>query len=601
MSRNEKLLSLLDALFEGGIWLLLLFSPLLVGVGNLDAYRTIQATFSLVLVLFLVGVWAVKVTLTDQWSRLMSLPLFWPILAFLLWAFFSLFGAPSFALGGQSFLALVAFVLFYFAVSQWASTEERRVRILIAMAIPLFLNSVLGLLQYNRVDIQAWGNALPSVPLFQNYIAGLAAPSRLGSAAGVLGNQNVLGGYMIGPLMATMALLWVELKSRRAFPLAALCILGFFCLFATMTRGAWVGMGGGILFFLGFLAVRFRASLWRRRGLLIGALAGLLILTAVGVQVVGPQRISQRFSDLHTFSQRQYVWNVAHRMANERPILGQGLGSFKVLYFRTLVKEYPQGIPDLLHHRYVQAHNDFIQTAAELGYPGLVLLLGGLAAFFWERSRRLFSLPARESILGAGELGGLLAILVGGVTGFPFHIAASAVVFAALAGVVASRGQAPWSETVPENSFLWLQCAGTVVLALTLMGMVFFQYQSDVLVKQSLASIQRQELDAAEQSLRRAIAYDAARGDARVHLGFILAMQGRPSEAKPYLEESCATYDDVSTHFYLGFVYRALGQLQEARREYRNALSYYPVGHPNRAVIDQHLQSLEASKGGQPR
>lgn len=600
MSQNEKLLPRLDALFEGGIWLLLLFSPLLVGVGNLDAYRTIQATFSLVLILFLVGVWAAKVTLTDQWSRLRAIPLFCPVLAFLLWAFLSLFGAPSFALGGQSFLALAAFVLFYFAVSQWATTEERRVRILIAMAIPLAINSILGLMQYNRVDIQGWSNLLPW-PFFQNYIAGLAAPSRLGSAAGVLGNQNVLGGYMIGPLMAALALLWVDLKSRKAIPLAALCILGFLCLFATMTRGAWVGMGVGLLFFLGFMAMRFRASLHRYRGLLLGALAGLIVVTAVGVQVVGPQRIAQRFSDLHTFSQRQYVWNVAHRMANERPILGHGLGSFKVLYFRTLVKEYPQGIPNPLHHRYVQAHNDFIQTAAELGYPGLILLLGAFATFFWQRSRRLYALPARDAILGAGELGGLLAILVGGITGFPFHIAASAVVFAALAGVVASRGQDPWPETIPEKGFLWLQCAGTAVLALTLMGMVYFQYQSDLLVKQALASIQRQELDSAEQSLKRAIAYDAARGDARVHLGFILAMEGRPSEARPYLEESCATYDDVSTHFYLGFVYRALGLLQEARREYENAQSYYPVGHPNRAVIDQHLQTLEASKGGQPR
>jgi hypothetical protein len=68
-----------------------------------------------------------------------------------------------------------------------------------------------------------------------------------------------------------------------------------------------------------------------------------------------------------------------------------------------------------------------------------------------------------------------------------------------------------------------VQSAAIAVLALTLVGTTYCQYQADLLVKQAVAAIQRQDFWTAEEQLKRAIAFDGARGDARVHLGFILS------------------------------------------------------------------------------
>ena len=76
-----------------------------------------------------------------------------------------------------------------------------------------------------------------------------------------------------------------------------------------------------------------------------------------------------------TSQQRLNAWKVALTMAQDAPLMGQGLGSYKVLYFQFLGKTFAgQPVPELMHHRYVQAHNDFVQAAGETGWPGLLII-----------------------------------------------------------------------------------------------------------------------------------------------------------------------------------------------------------------------------------
>lgn len=593
----------LDALFEGGLWLLLALSPILVGVANIDAYRTIQATFSLVIIFFLIAIWAIRNTLSEQWGTVMKLPAVWPILAFLVWALFSTTQAPSMALSMQSWVSLGSYCALFFAVAQWARTEDRRRRLLWPMLVAFGFNCLMAVLQYKRVNIIGATAFLPDWKWLDNYFAGLNAPARLGSAAGVLGNQNVMGDYMVGPLSVVMALAIAYIRSWKGALLVLFSGFGLVCLFETMTRGAWIGMGVGLVLMIGLLFYRFRQQIlkyWKftLSGVVVLAVGAVLLGNLIGLS---PQTVINRATgEHHTLDQRVYVWEVAKRLANEKPILGQGLGSFKVLYFSGLSREYKGQVPTVLYHRYVQAHNDFIQNMSETGYPGLLIMVTALGWFFISQIRKLGRLSNKDAILGIGEIVGLVGMAVSAFSGFPFHIAASSVVIAVLAGSLAARG-----EPVLENKFygsnltIALECVGFGVLAVAMMTVVSLQYQADILTKRGTEYNQRQDFFNAESNLRKAVAYDGARGDAKMQLALTCFMTGRASDAVKLLEEARLTYDDVALHYYLGYAYRALGRPQEARQEYVHALSYYPKTHPTCKLIQGQIESLD--KAMQPK
>jgi O-antigen ligase len=115
----------------------------------------------------------------------------------------------------------------------------------------------------------------------------------------------------------------------------------------TESRGAWLaGLVG-----LGVLAV------WRHRS--ARALAAIAVV-AIAVGLVALPRVS--------FGDRPAYWRVALDGASEHAVLGSGAGSFDDVWLQH--RPIPAYVRD--------AHSIYLETAAELGVVGLVLLLCAL-------------------------------------------------------------------------------------------------------------------------------------------------------------------------------------------------------------------------------
>jgi tetratricopeptide (TPR) repeat protein len=132
------------------------------------------------------------------------------------------------------------------------------------------------------------------------------------------GNENVLFFIVFGGF-----LLWSAV--RFSF-LGIIFFLVTYCNVVTESKGAWVGYAASVITF--FLLVLFLFSQFQseklRRGLLSGILATLL-LTGVGVGFMSLQRPdSIRF--------RICTWMSTFEMGLAHPVLGNGIGSFRVLY-----------------------------------------------------------------------------------------------------------------------------------------------------------------------------------------------------------------------------------------------------------------------------
>ncbi len=423
-----------------------------------DAFDLVKVVVLRVFSLVALAAWAWG--MLRRGGTLRRTPIEWLILAFLGWVVLTtvtsihwpiaVFGKPR---RYEGLLTFINYAVIYFLVLQFADSTAR-VRVL---ARTLFFTSIIvagyGVLQYLGWDPMHWG----TVPF---------EPNR---AFSTYGNPNLLGGFLIITVSVALGLALTEdnLVWRMVywvgFGLNGLALLVAF------TRGAWVG-GAVALVLVGVVAWRHKVRLRRLDWIPAGVSAAL----GVGViwrSLSNPSEVmnfAKRLGTVFQFSggsgqTRTEIWQSAVAAVEERPILGWGADTFRLVFPRFKPVEYVRdaggtSVAD-------NAHNYPLQLAAGTGIPGMLMLYG---VFVWAgvRSfRTVFgrSTDPRRIVRGAfwaAAAGYLVQLMLGlSVTGATFLLwVALAVVLAPTAGVRVVRA--------PR----WGTYAGVAVLALAALG-----------------------------------------------------------------------------------------------------------------------------------
>jgi O-antigen ligase len=192
-------------------------------------------------------------------------------------------------------------------------------------------------------------------------------------------------------------------RIRRLFCWGCLAItaVGFV---SASSRGGLVGLGFALVYML------IRSE--RRLGLM--ASAGLLFLVMLFSPISPIQRLLHPdYGDQASAESHKVLWTAGLDMIRQNPFFGIGLGNFKERTAELHVLRNNSGI----------AHNSYLEYAAELGIPALLIFLGALISTFslLERIRR----RAREPFFRQVALG-LQAGLIG-FAGAAFFISAEYV------------------------------------------------------------------------------------------------------------------------------------------------------------------------------
>jgi len=178
------------------------------------------------------------------------------------------------------------------------------------------------------------------------------------------------------------------------------------CTVATLVAVTLAASRGG---FLGLVAA-CGYLVWRsRRRIRNLALAGALVLP---LSLMAPSSPVDRFVNPQRWDQeateaRVALWDAGLRMVREYPLTGIGLGNFKPLVGR--YQEPGQQFKNV-------AHNTYLEIAAEMGLPALLVFLGILVASFWTlervrvRTQRYGPMSLHQAALGLQ--GGLVAFAV---------------------------------------------------------------------------------------------------------------------------------------------------------------------------------------------
>ncbi|HET8796686.1 MAG TPA: O-antigen ligase family protein [Thermoanaerobaculia bacterium] len=175
-----------------------------------------------------------------------------------------------------------------------------------------------------------------------------------GTASGLIGNSGLLG------LVCALALLLlVPRLTRKSFATWALAAI----LLAAMA------INRSITPFAALLAGLLVQMPWARARAAVASLAIVFAFAATDAATGTLARVDE------LLSYRIGPWKAAVAMIAERPLLGYGAGSYGAEYARHADVRFAN--PHLIGS-FAQAHNDLLQSAAELGLPAALLLAAAL-------------------------------------------------------------------------------------------------------------------------------------------------------------------------------------------------------------------------------
>lgn len=427
---------------------------------------------------------------------------FFGVLPLALASFISLFGASNIMFALASLLLILLYLAWGLIVTNVAGSEVWRRRILGGLIAGASTAAFIALLQY--------------VGLFSD-----VALSPVDRIAATFGNRNFLGSSL-GILAFPAAALFLTL--RRAV-LRALAWVGvflcFFGPFLVQQTGIAVALLVGLLFLLVGIV------LFRSRGILRAsarsiALVGLAILLGAGTGLAlwstAPHEPvvdsdGSLVSDLWSANYGSYRiidWAAGWEMFKGSPATGAGLGNYKVRFLgaKTQFLETAGEAHTKAIWRAEQAHNDYVQVAAELGIPGIIAVVACLlmiAVFFWRRLRRLQDGLRRLELLLL--LAGVVVACAHAVVSFPFHLPVSALAVVTLLGVAAS-------SSFGDESRIRLTIAGDGARAVALLCLVPLillsyglgrEFVARVSFAGGISSMEAGDLDRAKARLDRSV------------------------------------------------------------------------------------------------
>ena len=233
---------------------------------------------------------------------------------------------------------------------------------------------------------------------------------------------NSLAGFlaMVAPLCVGMGLDYWRRRDRVAVIAASAGLLTIlWCLYMTKSKGGWLAFVCGMSAYGAWLC-RKRLRKYAKEAALIVAGLVLIIAAAQAAGLAPPLRDYPG-----SLAVRRGYWKAAVKMIRDHPVLGVGLSSFRDHY--SAYKNPEDGESR-------QAHNDYLQIAAEAGVLALV-------AYLWLWFALLLRGKPRRALSAAGETQ---------ARGAPWPIGASASVPIFLgayffAGAFASTmGVLPW-------------------------------------------------------------------------------------------------------------------------------------------------------------
>lgn len=453
----------------------------------------------------------------------------------------------------------------------------------------LLLTALSGVL----VSIETWSQFYDTSLLFQWMTPG-------SMVVGTIGNSNYLGAYLLFPLTAFTALLFL-LKGKLRWAAGALWVFVFSALLFSRARAAWVGVAVAVpgLFHSVMKIHGFSIKAYLRSKSRHALLYGLSVLTLFGgLWAIAPQRfrVMMGFSNVTnpaTFMLRtEKYFQASWWLFKQSPLFGTGLWSYRNMVYeaqaelerahRDFFKGYPEPKPRRVHNEYLETLNDggLLAGMVLLLFVGVVLR-HGLAVI------RKENVPTPERILASAAFYSLVGILVVALFFFPFRL--NSTLFMTVLMMAVTEGLYLRHFGRIEKLRLLLPGSRHIMLPVTLLFLVGWLYysgykpfkgeQAHLGYKKAMATGMVQE---AERQILKALKYDS---DNTLYCLYAAQLYMGPSKdfakARDLLERAVHRFNGDATMWSLYYLKGQLafqtGAVVEAKAALEKSLYYNPL------------------------
>lgn len=403
----------------GLVLAILVFGPLATG-----AVRPLQFLIVQGLTLGVMALWGLRLWLGER-PRLLWPPICWIVIFFTGYAITRYLTCDIEYVGRQELIRILVYAFLFFAILNNLHRQESTQIISFTMVFLAMAISGYAIYQFLTGSDRVWW--------FHT--------SYKGRGCGTYINPNHLGGFL--EMLLPLALAYT--LAGRAKPLTKI-LLGYAALIMvagigmTLSRGSWVAAGFALLVLFGILALHrnYRLPSLVMMVFLIGAGAVFFSKTAfVTKRMQAGVDAGKNFEGDVRFQ----LWRGTVRMWRDHVWLGVGPGHFDYR-FRAYRPTDVQLRPD-------RAHNEYLNTLADWGVVGTVLVTAALGALFvgvlktWKhvrRSEREFQTnQSNKFAFVVGSSLGLLALLIHSTVDFNMQIPANAILAISLMALLSSH------------------------------------------------------------------------------------------------------------------------------------------------------------------
>jgi len=565
-----------------------------------------ELTFEILVIICLMF-WTLKI-ISQEKIKFIHSPLDFSIIAFMAICIFSLTWSNTPFVSLKELPLFLTGPLLYFIITNNINYNKRINHILSVMLIIGGLFGIYGILQYKGIDFSLWIRNLGRNKVF-----------------GLFGNVNYFAEYLIVLLPLAISLFFVcRNKVYKTLLLGGILAIGG-SLILTFTRGSYLAIGISSLFmFFLYLTSQGKNFIKEHKKIFILFLVLIILVTflfalpnplnkpgTIISKIKGRISIAQLTKD-YSLRRRFAIWKFTTMIIQDYPILGSGLGTFKYNSLNYQAKFFDQG-----ENRYLfpygiadKAHNEYLQLGAEIGILGLGIFLWIVITYFNYGIKFLKRIEDKykQGII-IGLMGGIIAILVDAIFGFPLHLPATLVLFWLTIGLTITvikievnaekinlkpkdyekivketedinldKKQKKVEDKDNDNIYRFkpILYLSIILLAIILSITIARPFIAQTYWYKGFREIEKENWNKAIKIYEEALRWDPYLGPIYYDIGKILQNKELYVISREYLEKAAKYIDHPDLPLDLAIIYLKSGMLDEAAIKLKQAISYQP-------------------------
>ncbi len=503
-----------------------------------------------------------------------------PIYLFIIILSLSLLISNAIRVSFGDYIIVISYIILYFLIINSISQKKEFNSFIRIFFITSFLVSIYALIQYYGFD-----------PFL----------NKLGCLTSTIGQKNWISNYLaiIFPIIFSYFLL-EKIQKNKIIYFIFLSVL-YATLMICQSRGIWISISFTLIFVI-YIIIKFKLFkiFQKNQKWLLVLIISFLIITIIYSTdnplnksvITVPQRALSTFDEQDpSINTRLLMWETTLEMIKNKPILGSGIGTFKMNYLdyqAGFLQKFPYYIK--YSGKAGEAHNEYLQMAAELGILGLGIFLSILFVFY---SLTLNYLKKKNNnknkIIIFGLITGITCFLIHSMFTFPFHVPVLGSTFFILLGLTivyinrfglneVDTKNIIRSKLNTNNSKVKI----TIIILIFILTILFIDtlvikpYVAEIHYFKGMKDYENKSYNDALKDFKYAAQLDPNNGRILHALGSTYYHLDIQDEAQKTLQRTKYYFNDRNIYRNLGLSYTQSGNYQEAEKELEHAIYLDP-------------------------